>query len=148
SAEIHEIVKKGMWGAVHDGAGTAGGARGDGFDVCGKTGTAQGASRDKAGEKSQDHAWVIRLAPRDKPEICAVVLTENAGFGGKKCAARAKAIYEDYYYRTRGITDKPEETKAENSGPGGAAGSPESKPGLSAPESKPQTPASGAKGRR
>ena len=148
SPEIHEIVKKGMWGAVHDAAGTAGGARVDGFDVCGKTGTAQVASRDKAGKNNKDHAWFISFAPRDKPEICAVVLTENAGFGGRESAPRAKAIYEDYYRRTRGITDKPEETKAENSGPGDATQSPESKTGVRAPEPKPQTPDSRAKGQR
>lgn len=110
SAEIHEIVKKGMWGAVHDPGGTAGGARIEGFDVCGKTGTAQVASKDKAGTRNKDHAWFISFAPRDKPEICSVILTENAGFGGKQSAPRAKAIYEDYYRRTRGITD---EVKAE-----------------------------------
>src|SRR5215468_11139092 len=82
SAAIHEIVIKGMWGAVHDGAGTAGGARVDGFDVCGKTGTAQVASKDKAGSKTKDHAWFISFAPRDKPEICSVILTENVGQGG------------------------------------------------------------------
>jgi len=115
SAEIHEIVKKGMWGAVHDGAGTAGAARVEGFDVCGKTGTAQVASKDKAGSKNKDHAWFISFAPRDKPEICSVILTENAGFGGKQSAPRAKEIYEDYYRRTRGLVDetKAEETKAE-----------------------------------
>ena len=115
SAEIHEIVKKGMWGAVHDGAGTAGGARIEGFDVCGKTGTAQVASKDKAGSKTKDHAWFISFAPREKPEICSVVLTENAGFGGKQSAPRAKEIYEDYYRRTRGLVDetKADETKAE-----------------------------------
>lgn len=114
SAEIHQIIKKGMWGAVHDGAGTAGGARVEGFDVCGKTGTAQVASKDKAGSKNKDHAWFISFAPRDKPEICSVVLTENAGFGGKQSAPRAKEIYEDYYRRTRGLTDlaKADEKKA------------------------------------
>lgn len=103
SPEIHEIVKKGMWGAVHDPGGTAGGARIDGFDVCGKTGTAQVASKGKAGKNSKDNAWFISFAPRDKPEIMAVVLTENAGFGGKQSAPRAKAIYEDYYRRTRNL---------------------------------------------
>lgn len=116
NAEIHEIVKKGMWGAVHDGAGTAGGARVEGFDVCGKTGTAQVASKDKAGSKNKDHAWFMSFAPRDNPEICSVVLTENAGFGGKQSAPRAKEIYEDYYRRTRGLIDetKADETKAED----------------------------------
>jgi len=148
SDEIHKVVKDGMYGVVNEGGGTGGNARVEGFDVCGKTGTAQVASRDKAGKNSKDHAWFISFAPRDKPEICAVVLTENAGFGGRESAPRAKAIYEDYYRRTRGITDKPEETKAENSGPGDATQSPESKTGVRAPEPKPQTPDSRAKGQR
>lgn len=115
NAEIHEIVKKGMWGAVHDGAGTAGAARIEGFDVCGKTGTAQVAAKDKAGSKNKDHAWFISFAPREKPEICSVILTENAGFGGKQSAPRAKEIYEDYYRRTRGLYDeaKADDVKAE-----------------------------------
>jgi penicillin-binding protein 2 len=125
SAEIHEIVKKGMWGAVNAG-GTAGGARVEGFDVCGKTGTAQVASKDKAGAKNKDHAWFISFAPRDKPEICSVILTENAGFGGTHSAPRAKAIYEDYYRRTRGITEPLAEEAKKSSEPG--VRSPESKP--------------------
>jgi penicillin-binding protein 2 len=112
SEEIHEIVKKGMYGAVNEGGGTAGAARVEGFDVCGKTGTAQVASKDKAGVKNQDHAWFIGFAPRDKPEICSVVLVENSGFGGKNAAPRSQVIYEDYYRRTRGITDRPDETIA------------------------------------
>lgn len=109
SAEYYEIVKKGMWSAVNAG-GTAAAAAIDGFDVCGKTGTAQVASKDKAGRKNQDHAWFISFAPREKAEICSVILTENAGFGGRQSAPRAKAIYEDYYRRTRGVKD---EVKAE-----------------------------------
>jgi penicillin-binding protein 2 len=102
SPAIHEIVKKGMWNAVN-GDGTAGAARVEGFDVCGKTGTAQVASKARAGEKNKDNAWFISFAPRDKPEICAVILTENAGFGGRNSAPRAKVIYEGYYKRTRGL---------------------------------------------
>jgi len=114
SAEIYEIVKKGMWGAVNEGGGTARGTLIEGFDVSGKTGTAQVASKTRAGAKNKDHAWMIAFAPRDKPEICSVVLTENAGFGGTHSAPRTKAIYEDYYKRTRNITDEVAEgTKAE-----------------------------------
>lgn len=101
SQEIQDIVKKGMFAAVNSG-GTGGGAAIPGFDVCGKTGTAQVASKDKAGSKNKDHAWFISFAPRDKPEICAVVLTENSGFGGKLSAPRAKAIYEVYVQRKQG----------------------------------------------
>ncbi len=98
SPAIHEIVKKGMWGAVN-GIGTAGAARIEGFDVSGKTGTAQVANKSTV----KDNAWFMGFAPRDKPEICIVVLTENAGFGGRQSAPRAKAILETYYRRTRGL---------------------------------------------
>ena len=101
--EIHDIVKRGMYGAVNEGGGTAGVARIEGFDVCGKTGTAQVASNTRAGAKNKDHAWFISFAPRDKPEICGVVLTENAGFGGKQSAPRSKAIYELYYRRKSNV---------------------------------------------
>lgn len=95
--EIHEIVKKGMFQAVA--AGTAAAAAVPGFDVCAKTGTAQVASTERAGKANKDHAWLISFAPRDKPELAMVVLTENAGFGGKQSAPRAKPIYEDYVRR-------------------------------------------------
>ncbi|MBS1810176.1 MAG: penicillin-binding protein 2 [Acidobacteria bacterium] len=103
SPEIHDIVKRGMFGAVNVGGGTGAGSRIEGFDVCGKTGTAQVASNERAGSKNKDHAWFISFAPRDKPEICGVVLTENAGFGGKQSAPRAKAIYDIYYRRKTGL---------------------------------------------
>src|SRR5262245_59536861 len=129
SDTIHKIVVDGMYGVVNEG-GTGGGARVEGFDVCGKTGTAQVASRDKAGKKSNDHAWFISFAPRDKPEICSVVLTENAGRGGRESAPRTQVILEDYYRRTRNLPPKHEETQAENGGPGPAAGNLGRKPGL------------------
>jgi penicillin-binding protein 2 len=125
SKEIHEIVLKGMAGAVE--YGTAGAAGVEGFDVCAKTGTAQVASTDRVGKKNKDHAWLISFAPRDKPELAMVVLTENVGFGSTYSAPRAKAIYDDYYRRTRNLPPKTEETKAENSGPGGGARSPEAR---------------------
>jgi len=126
SDTIHKIVVDGMYGVVNEG-GTGGNARVEGFDVCGKTGTAQVASKDKAGKKTNDHAWFISFAPRDKPEICSVVLTENAGRGGRESAPRTQAILEDYYRRTRGLPPKPEETQAENGGLGPAARNPGAK---------------------
>lgn len=131
SKEIHEIVLKGMSGAVE--YGTAGAARVEGFDVCAKTGTAQVASTDRVGKKNKDHAWLISFAPRDKPELAMVVLTENVGFGSTYSAPRAQAIYDDYYRRTRNLPPKTEETKAENSGPGGGARSPEARTGPARP---------------
>ncbi|MFN6203953.1 MAG: penicillin-binding protein 2 [Acidobacteriota bacterium] len=100
--EIQDIVRRGMWQAVN-GSGTAAAAAVPGFDVCGKTGTAQVASNDKVGAKNKDHAWFMSFAPRDNPELAMVILTENAGFGGKQSAPRARPIYEEYYRRTRGL---------------------------------------------
>src|SRR5262245_34122670 len=138
SEQIHKIVVDGMYGVVNEGGGTGGGARVDGFDVCGKTGTAQVASRDKAGGKNKDHAWFISFAPRDKPEISSVILTENAGFGGTHSAPKAKAIYEDYYRRTRHLDAQSEETKAEDGGSGASVRSPQPKTAPGAQNAGPQ----------
>jgi len=136
SKETHEIVLKGMHGAVE--AGTAVAARVEGFDVCAKTGTAQVASTERVGSKNKDLAWLISFAPRDKPELCSVILTENAGFGGTFSAPRAKPIYEDYYRRTRGLPLTPEETKAENSDVKPAGGNPQPKNRLQTANSRPR----------
>jgi penicillin-binding protein 2 len=108
SPEIHATVTRAMWGVVNE-AGTGARARVEGFDVAGKTGTAQVASKSRAGEKYKDHAWFVSFAPRDKPEIASVVLAENSGYGGVHAAPMAGAIYQAYYRRTRGL---PAETQA------------------------------------
>ena len=102
SPEIHDVVTRAMWGVVNEN-GTGGRARVEGFDVSGKTGTAQVASKSRAGEKHKDHAWFVSFAPRAKPELTSVVLVENSGFGGVQAAPRAAAIYQTYYQRTRGV---------------------------------------------
>jgi penicillin-binding protein 2 len=101
SPEIHETVTRSMWGVVNEN-GTGARARVEGFDISGKTGTAQVASKSRAGEKHKDHAWFVSFAPRDKPEIASVVLIENSGFGGVHAAPKAAALYQTYYQRTRG----------------------------------------------
>jgi penicillin-binding protein 2 len=122
SPEIHQKVTRAMWGVVNEnGTGTR--ARVEGFAVCGKTGTAQVASKSRAGEKNKDHAWFVSFAPLDEPEIASVVLVENSGYGGVHAAPQAEAIYRSYYRRTRGIppdtlivTDGGERVSAEVSG--------------------------------
>jgi penicillin-binding protein 2 len=136
SKEIHEIVLKGMWTAVE--GGTAGATKVEGFDVCAKTGTAQVASTERVGSEKKDHAWLISFAPRDKPEIAIVVLTENVGFGSTYSAPRAKQVLEDYYRRTRGLPPKPEETQAENNGSRPEARSPGARTGRRDPKPRAQ----------
>jgi penicillin-binding protein 2 len=104
SPQIHQAITRALWGVVNE-SGTGSGARVEGFDVAGKTGTAQVASALRVGEQHKDHAWFLSFAPWDKPEIASVVLTENAGFGGTHSAPKAKAIYEVYYRRTRSFQE-------------------------------------------
>ncbi|NJM51957.1 MAG: hypothetical protein HC846_00395 [Blastocatellia bacterium] len=93
--EQEEVVVKGMWSVVNDG-GTAGAIKIPGFDLAGKTGTAQVASLGKDVGKNKDHAWFVSFAPAYKPEIAVIALIENSGFGGSNAAPAAKGVYEEY----------------------------------------------------
>lgn len=105
SDQVHRVIVDALWGVVNE-SGTGTRARVEGFDVAGKTGTAQVASKSRAGQKYKDHAWFVSFAPRDKPEIASVVLVENSGFGGIQAAPKAGAIYQSYYQRTRAMTSE------------------------------------------
>jgi penicillin-binding protein 2 len=93
--EQNDLVVKGMWGVVNAG-GTAGSIRIPGFEIAGKTGTAQVASLGKDVGGNKDHAWFVSFAPAFKPEIAVIALIENSGFGGANAAPAAKGIYEAY----------------------------------------------------
>jgi penicillin-binding protein 2 len=83
--------------------GTARRAEVPGFDVCGKTGTAQVASiRTGASGKLKEHAWFVGFAPKPDtetgrlPEIAVCVLVEHGGHGGVESAPIAQAIIAEY----------------------------------------------------
>jgi penicillin-binding protein 2 len=103
SEDIHQLVVSGMWAVVNEPGGTGGAVRIAGFDVAGKTGTAQvvGLGKDVGGNK--DHSWFVSYAPAFKPEIAMVALIENVGFGGKFAAPAVRTMYEVYYKETRGV---------------------------------------------
>jgi penicillin-binding protein 2 len=90
----------GMWGVVNEG-GTGAQARLAGFDVCGKTGTAQLASNEflKGSGKARDmkdNAWFVGFAPRQSPEIVVVALFE-AGVHGNLAAPIVRDVLKAYY---------------------------------------------------
>jgi len=98
--EIHHLVVEGMWGVVNNG-GTGASIRMAGFDIAGKTGTAQVVGLGKDSGKNKDHSWFVSYAPAYKPEIAMVALIENSGFGGQHAAPAVRRVYDVYYRKTR-----------------------------------------------
>jgi penicillin-binding protein 2 len=72
-----------------------------GFDIAGKTGTAQVVSLGKDVGEKKDHSWFVSYAPAFKPEISCVALIENAGLGSRFGAPSVRAMYDVYYRKTR-----------------------------------------------
>lgn len=98
--DIDRTVVEGMWGVVNNG-GTGAAIRMAGFDIAGKTGTAQVVGLGKDSGKNKDHAWFVSYAPAYKPEISMVALIENSGFGGTHAAPAVRRVYDVYYRKTR-----------------------------------------------
>ncbi|MCS6885173.1 MAG: penicillin-binding protein 2 [Acidobacteriota bacterium] len=103
SEETWKEVSQGLWRVVN-GSGTARRAQIPGFDVCGKTGTAQvvGIKFGATGEE-REHAWFVGYAPKDAPEIGAVALVEHGGHGGSAAAPVVKACFEEYLRKKNGL---------------------------------------------
>ena len=98
--DIDHAVVEGMWRVVNAG-GTAARIMMAGFDIAGKTGTAQVAELGKDTGKNKDHSWFVSYAPAYKPEIAMVALIENSGFGGEHAAPAVRGVYNVYYRKTR-----------------------------------------------
>jgi penicillin-binding protein 2 len=91
----YDVVVKGMWGVVNAG-GTATRIAMKGFEIAGKTGTAQVAELGKDVGKNKDHSWFVSFAPAYKPEISVIALIENSGFGASNAAPAVRGIYDAY----------------------------------------------------
>ena len=76
---------------VADNGGTGKRARIDGYEVCGKTGTAE-VKNSRAG--NYKITWFASYAPFDQPRYAVVVMAERGASGGGTCAPAAKKIYE------------------------------------------------------
>src|SRR3989440_700197 len=111
SPEQNAVVVQAMWAVVNE-AGTATGIKMAGFDIAGKTGTAQVVSLGKEGSEHRDHSWFVSYAPAFKPEISCVAMIENAGLGSRFGAPSVRAIYDVYYQKHYGQQTKPKENIA------------------------------------
>jgi penicillin-binding protein 2 len=97
-----DLIKSGMWRVVHGERGTARAIRPDsGFEIAGKSGTAQVAAQ--AADEDMDestathlrhHALFIAYAPFDKPSIVVAAVVEHGGGGSRHAAPLARAVID------------------------------------------------------
>lgn len=99
STEYQHAVVKAMWSVVNE-AGTATGIQKAGYDIAGKTGTAQVVGLGKDVGRNKDHSWFVSYAPAFKPEIAVLALIENSGFGSRHAAPAVRALYDVYFEKT------------------------------------------------
>jgi penicillin-binding protein 2 len=100
-----------MWAVVNEG-GTGAGIKLAGFDIAGKTGTAQVVSLGKEGSEHRDHSWFVSYAPAFKPEIACLAMIENAGLGSRFGAPSVRAVYDVYYAKKHAQPEPPKENIA------------------------------------
>jgi len=125
--ETLAIVRHGLWGAVNGKRGTARGSRLKGFEMSGKTGTAQVVARDEGREdgskaevedahRFKDHAWFVAYAPSEAPRIAVAVIVEHGEHGSSAAAPIARAVIQ-FYLDNLGedaLVDHAEETDAKS----------------------------------
>lgn len=96
-----EKIIRGMWKSVNEG-GTGRGARVDGLNICGKTGSTQVVStaREKQlleiGQEVKSHSWFTGFGPKDDPQVVVTVLVEYGGMGGATAAPLARQLFDLY----------------------------------------------------
>jgi penicillin-binding protein 2 len=109
-----QAIRDGLFMVVN-GAGTGHNAQLKGYDVSGKTGTAQVISnqgKERAGKTDKDlrdNGWFVFFAPRDKPEIAGVVFLEH-GVHGSNAALIAHHLMDTFFAKKEGrpLPPKPE----------------------------------------
>src|SRR6185436_3379604 len=109
-----QAIRDGLF-LVVNGAGTGHNAQLKGYDVSGKTGTAQVISnqgKERAGKTDKDlrdNGWFVFFAPRDKPEIAGVVFLEH-GVHGSNAALVAHHLTDTFFAKKEGrpLPPKPE----------------------------------------
>jgi penicillin-binding protein 2 len=103
-------IVSGMYGVINEG-GTGAGARIEGVEFSGKTGSAQRVSNDlqKSGlldkDETSDNGWFVGFAPRQNPEIVVAVLLEG-GEHGALAAPVARDVIKSYFDKKIRVTQQ------------------------------------------
>jgi penicillin-binding protein 2 len=102
-----QAIRDGLWMVVN-GAGTGHNAQIKGYDVSGKTGTAQAisleggrAAKGKTTKNLNDHGWFVFFAPRDHPQIAGVIFAEH-GQHGSNAAIVARHAMDVFFAKKEG----------------------------------------------
>jgi penicillin-binding protein 2 len=108
NTEMLGAIRDGLWLAVNGPTGTARAARLVGYDVAGKTGTAQVISLDAAkavGERTtrdlRHHGWFVFFAPKDNPEVAGVVFAEHGSTSGAATPI-VRHVLDTYFAKKEG----------------------------------------------
>lgn len=121
-----EAVREGMWRGVNQ-HGTGFGARVEGLEVCGKTGTVQTigrSTRAKLGRsrtaKHEPHAWFVGFAPCDDPQFVVAVLVQRGGSGGSSAAPIAGRLFHLFESKKQEFGGDPPQLTRRQPGPAAA----------------------------
>ena len=104
-----DFLTTAMWGVVNEDGGTGHNAKVEGFEVGGKTGTAQivaGKDAGKTNKERRENAWFVGFAPYRNPEIVVATIIQNGGWGSEAAAPVAHAVLETYYKKKTGQFDE------------------------------------------
>ena len=101
-------MRDGLWLAVNGPTGTARGARIEGYDIAGKTGTAQVISLDAAKAVAgrttrglRHHGWFVFFAPKENPEVAGVVFVEHGATSGAATPI-VRHVLDTYFAKKEG----------------------------------------------
>ena len=105
SKKTLKIIKEGLWNVVNNKKGTAWIAHVEGFDISGKTGTAQvvgrskerGLSEEELSHRLKSHAWFVAYAPSVDPQIAVSVIVEHGSHGSSTAAPIARDVLKTYF---------------------------------------------------
>ena len=104
-----EAVTNGMWGVVNEPGGTGAGARCQGLNVAGKTGTAQVVSTGLHNSSSRaayrNNAWFVGYSPSPNPNIAVAVLVMQGQHSSVAAPIAGDVIKA--YYQENGRTQTP-----------------------------------------